>query len=120
MNRITLKGDWNILKGQLKQKWATLTDDDLQYREGEWDELVGRIQKRTGECRDAIERFLQESAEAGALLPRRPIWEKVDRTGMLSLLVLLVALSAVGCRNTADGFGKDVEKVGEKIQDKVN
>ena len=31
MNTLEIKGDWNIAKGKLKQKWAHLTDDDLQY-----------------------------------------------------------------------------------------
>ncbi len=51
MNTLEIKGDWNITKGKLKQKWAKLTDDDLQYAEGKQEELVGRIQKRTGETR---------------------------------------------------------------------
>src|ERR1039457_1672943 len=49
MNTLEVKGDWNITKGKLKQKWAKLTDDDLQYAEGKQEELVSRIQKRTGE-----------------------------------------------------------------------
>jgi uncharacterized protein YjbJ (UPF0337 family) len=55
MTTLEIKGDWNIIKGKLKQKWATLTDDDLQYDEGRQDELFGRIQKRTGEGREAVE-----------------------------------------------------------------
>ena len=47
MTTLEIKGDWNITKGKLKQKWAKLTDDDLQYAEGKQDELIGRIQKRT-------------------------------------------------------------------------
>ena len=43
MNTLEVKGDWNITKGKLKQKWAKLTDDDLQYAEGKQEELVGRI-----------------------------------------------------------------------------
>jgi uncharacterized protein YjbJ (UPF0337 family) len=61
MNNLQIKGDWNIIKGKLTQKWANLTDDDLQYAEGKMDELIGRIQKRTGESRDAIEKALSES-----------------------------------------------------------
>ncbi|XHR29454.1 MAG: hypothetical protein ACFUZC_02620 [Chthoniobacteraceae bacterium] len=34
MNKLEIKGDWNITKGKLPQKWAKLTDDDLQYVEG--------------------------------------------------------------------------------------
>ena len=64
MTTLEIKGDWNITKGKLKQKWAKLTDDDLQYAEGKTDELVGRIQKRTGETREAVEKALKEHVSA--------------------------------------------------------
>ena len=60
MNKLEIKGDWNITKGKLKQKWAKLTDDDLQFVEGKQDELLGRIQKRTGETREAVEKTIKE------------------------------------------------------------
>jgi uncharacterized protein YjbJ (UPF0337 family) len=60
MTTLEIKGDWNITKGKLKQKWAKLTDDD-QYAEGKREELVGRIEKRTGETREAVEKVLKES-----------------------------------------------------------
>jgi len=60
MNKLEIKGDWNITKGKLKQKWAQLTDDDLQYVDGQNDELLGRIQKRTGETREAVEKAIKE------------------------------------------------------------
>ena len=62
MNALEIKGDWNITKGKLKQKWAKLTDDDLQYAEGKHEELIGRIQKRTGETREAVAKAIQESS----------------------------------------------------------
>lgn len=62
MTKLEIKGDWNILKGTLKQKWAKLTDDDLQYTEGKAEELVGRIQKRTGETREAVEKAIKASS----------------------------------------------------------
>ncbi|MHB1309001.1 MAG: CsbD family protein [Limisphaerales bacterium] len=65
MNKLEIKGDWNIAKGKLKQKWAKLTDDDLQYAEGKADELVGRIQKRTGETREAVEKAVKEANSSG-------------------------------------------------------
>ena len=64
MNNLQIKGDWNIIKGKLIQKWANLTDDDLQYAEGKKDELIGRIQKRTGESREAVEKALKESGRS--------------------------------------------------------
>jgi len=41
-----LKENWNEWKGKLKQKYATLTDDDLKYEEGKDDEWWGRVQKK--------------------------------------------------------------------------
>ena len=66
MNTLEIKGDWNITKGKLKQKWAKLTDDDLQYSEGQQEELLGRIQKRTGESREAVEKAVKEFCAACA------------------------------------------------------
>ncbi len=61
MNTLVIKGDWNIAKGKLKQKWAQLTDNDLQYVEGMDEELLGRIQKRTGQARSAVEKAIKEA-----------------------------------------------------------
>jgi len=65
MTALETKGDWNITKGKLKQKWAKLTDDDLQFAEGKRDELLGRIQKRTGETREAVEKAFKEASSCG-------------------------------------------------------
>jgi len=62
MNKLKLKGEWNITKGMLKQKWAALTDSDLQFVDGKRNELLGRIQKRTGETREAIEKVIQAAS----------------------------------------------------------
>ena len=64
MNTLEIKGDWNITKGKLKQKWAKLTDSDLVYAEGQQEELFGRIQKRTGETREAVEKAVKESCSS--------------------------------------------------------
>ena len=61
MNKLEIKGDWNIIKGKLKQKWAHLTDDDLQFAEGKSEELIGRFQKRTGATREAVEHAIKET-----------------------------------------------------------
>ena len=61
MTTLEIKGDWNIAKGKLKKKWANLTDDDLKYSEGQNDELIGRIQKRTGQTREAVEKAIHDS-----------------------------------------------------------
>lgn len=53
-----IKGNWNILKGKLKAEYGELTDDDLQYAEGQEDELIGRIQKKTGKAKEEINEFI--------------------------------------------------------------
>ena len=60
MSTLTIKGNWNIAKGKLKQQFAQLTDDDLQFLEGKEDELIGRIQKRTGQTKQYIEKAVME------------------------------------------------------------
>lgn len=60
MNEHTLKGDWNQMKGSVKQKWADLTDDDLLHIEGSRDKLVGRVQERYGHSKDDAERAVDD------------------------------------------------------------
>lgn len=54
MSNLKTKGNWNEVKGKLKQKYGELTDDDLTYAEGKEDELLGRIQKKTGRSKDQL------------------------------------------------------------------
>jgi uncharacterized protein YjbJ (UPF0337 family) len=48
MNWDQVEGNWKQIKGQVKQKWAKLTDDDLELINGKRIELLGRIQERHG------------------------------------------------------------------------
>ena len=64
MNKLEIKGDWNIIAGKLKQQWAKLTDDNLQYEEGKDDELLGRIQKSTGAARELIVKAIKDASAA--------------------------------------------------------
>lgn len=65
MNDLKTKGDWNIAKGKLKQVAAALTDDDRQLDQGLSDELLGRIQKRSGETREATAKAIRKLSEIG-------------------------------------------------------
>lgn len=58
MDRLRIKGNWNEIKGRLKQKWGELTDDDLTYEEGRDNELIGKIQKKTGRRREEIIEYI--------------------------------------------------------------
>lgn len=53
-----LKGNWNQIKGKLKQEYGELTDDDLMYAEGKSDELLGKIQKKTGKTKEEVQKFI--------------------------------------------------------------
>lgn len=60
MNKQTLEGNWNVIKGKLKQKYSDLTDDDLTFAEGKEDELYGRLQKKLGKTKDEIKREIEK------------------------------------------------------------
>jgi len=59
-----IQTDWTIAQARLKARWAVLTDDDLQFAEGRHDEMLDRIQERTGESREAIEQAVKEACLA--------------------------------------------------------
>lgn len=57
---LQIKGNWNELKGKIKQQYANLTDDDLLYEEGKEDELYGRIQKKTGHTKEEVKKWIDK------------------------------------------------------------
>ncbi|MHB1179980.1 MAG: CsbD family protein [Daejeonella sp.] len=59
MDKLELKGNWNILKGKVKQAYGDLTDDDLKYEDGKEDELYGRLQQKTGKTREGVIEWLR-------------------------------------------------------------
>ncbi len=59
MDKLELKGNWNQLKGKVKQAYGDLTDDDLKYEEGKDDELLGRLQEKTGKTREGVIEWLR-------------------------------------------------------------
>lgn len=54
MNKLEIEGNWNILKGKLKEKYASLTDNDLLFIKGKEEELIGRIQRRIGKTKREV------------------------------------------------------------------
>lgn len=51
---LVMHGSWDDVKGQLKQNYAELTEEDLTYAEGKEDELFGRLQIRLGKTKEDI------------------------------------------------------------------
>jgi uncharacterized protein YjbJ (UPF0337 family) len=60
MNWDKIAGEWKQLKGQVKSKWAKLTDDDVATMDAKKDSLVGKIQERYGVLRDEAEKQVDE------------------------------------------------------------
>jgi uncharacterized protein YjbJ (UPF0337 family) len=60
MDSRKFKGNLNIAKGKLKQKWAKLTGDKFQLIEGKQDEAIGRIQKRAAATRSESGKSIKE------------------------------------------------------------
>jgi len=60
MSDLKLKGTWNELKGKVKQAYGDLTDDDLIREEGKDDEMLGKLQQKTGKGRDELVKWLND------------------------------------------------------------
>ncbi|MBC7417093.1 MAG: CsbD family protein [Pedobacter sp.] len=54
MDKLEIKGKWNEIKGKVKQAYGDLTDDDLKHEDGKDDELLGKLQKKTGKGRNEL------------------------------------------------------------------
>ncbi|UOQ83149.1 CsbD family protein [Hymenobacter sp. 5414T-23] len=59
-SKLKLKGNWDEAKGKLKQQYAQLTDEDLEYAEGQGDELVGRLQNKLGKAKAEVVKMLND------------------------------------------------------------
>ena len=60
MNKDTLKGQWNQLRGEVKNQWGKLTDDELTQVEGNYDKLIGKVQERYGYHREQAQREVDD------------------------------------------------------------
>ena len=60
MNKEHFKGSWNVTKGKIKQRWGELTDNDLTQIDGNYDELIGKLQLRLGKSKDEAHELVDE------------------------------------------------------------
>jgi uncharacterized protein YjbJ (UPF0337 family) len=60
INEQVFRGNWTAIRGRVKEKWGNLTDDDLVLAEGNVDQLIDIVQRRTGESRESIEHHLDQ------------------------------------------------------------
>lgn len=64
MSDLNIKGNWNELKGKIKQKYGDLTDDDLTYVEGKEDEFLGNLQKKLGKTKEDLASEIREMIDS--------------------------------------------------------
>jgi uncharacterized protein YjbJ (UPF0337 family) len=60
MNTTELEGNWNELKGKLKQKFAVLTDNDLMFEEGKKEEMLAKLQIKLGKTKEELHKIIAE------------------------------------------------------------
>jgi uncharacterized protein YjbJ (UPF0337 family) len=58
MNTTEIKGNWEEQKGKLKQKFATLTDNDLMFKEGKKEEMYGKLQAKLGKTKEELHKII--------------------------------------------------------------
>jgi len=68
MNQQTLNGQWSEIKGKISEKWGELTDNDLKQANANVEQLIGVIQRKTGESREAINSFFDSIAAEDGML----------------------------------------------------
>ncbi len=59
MDKLEFKGTWNEVKGRMKKSYASLTDDDLTYAEGQEDQMLGKLQTKLGKTRDEVVKMIK-------------------------------------------------------------
>jgi uncharacterized protein YjbJ (UPF0337 family) len=76
MNENELKGNWQMVKGKVREKWGKLTDQDLEVIAGKRDQLVGKLRERYGHAQAEAERSVMEFVNGlptpGPTAPKRP------------------------------------------------
>jgi uncharacterized protein YjbJ (UPF0337 family) len=60
MNWHQIAGNWRQCKGQVRERWGKLTEDDLEVIRGKREQLVGKIQERYGLSIKVVERQIHE------------------------------------------------------------
>ncbi len=53
-----IRGNWNQLRGKLKQQYGQLTDNDLIYQEGKEEEVIGRLQEKLGKTKEEVKQMI--------------------------------------------------------------
>ena len=65
LTREEMQGQWTQLKGKIRERWGQITDDELQQVHGDAEQFVGFLQKKTGQTRQEVEKFVRDATSKG-------------------------------------------------------
>ena len=71
MNEEQVKGSWNDVAGAVREKYGQITSDDIALANGSLQQLIGTIQKKTGDARETIEKFLESAGGSASTYVNR-------------------------------------------------
>ena len=91
MNTDQVKGKFKQLSGEIKRKWGQVTDDDLKQAQGSMEKLIGKIQERSGDRREAIEEWLKRIPVFRLEDPAKVTWSEGTVRGPRALRVAFAA-----------------------------
>ena len=111
LNAQEVRGQWDQLRGKVKQKWGQLTDDDLKIVGGNVDELVGRIQQKTGLAREHVERFIGDLASGTSSTVEKARDAAMDFAGDAASRV------REGYEQVSDRMREGYERVGAQVRE---
>jgi uncharacterized protein YjbJ (UPF0337 family) len=66
MNNNELKGNWQVMKGKVREQWGKLTDQDIEVIAGQRDQLIGKLRERYGQAQDDAARLVREFEDSSA------------------------------------------------------
>lgn len=63
VNQQQIEGRWDEIRGKIRERWGQFKGDELDQFKGNVDELIGTIERKTGETREAVEAYLSDLAD---------------------------------------------------------
>jgi uncharacterized protein YjbJ (UPF0337 family) len=108
----TLQGNWNEIKGLLRSKWGEITDEDVTNFNGNVEQLMGTIQRKTGEARESVEQFFEQFNSNGATAINRA--SESVRTGAQHAVEAVEETSHRAAASVRDGYAEVEDMVRQR------
>jgi ElaB/YqjD/DUF883 family membrane-anchored ribosome-binding protein len=100
-----IEENWDQLRETIRQKWSQFSEAELEQFNGDVDDLVARIQRKTGASRESIQEFLQAASQKG--------------TSMMNRMKDQVSGTVAGARETASNVAEQARHGYEQMQSRV-